>query len=372
LFLIDKNQPFRIGQIVFYGLKSEEGRNDPRMKNDALFKRAFNDTLDLLLKQSDGERLPSENALSAQLRVSRTTVRKVLSVLAERGVVTGEARERFVHPSRGKEMRFPEAETVSMSAQVEKRFMEWMLRDNASPGTAINELEMARQFGIATTGIREFLNRFQRFGLIEKRPNSGWAFKGFTPEFALELCEIREMFELRSARAFAVLPEDSAHWRQLEKLREEHLSLLEEIEERFHDFSDLDSRFHRLINAAAPNRFIDSFQDVITLIFHYHYQWNKRDERQRNEVAIREHLTYLEALLSRNVTMIELACRSHLGSARETLLKSTSMQETDAAKVGRRRRRKAAADSGRRISKDADIELASQNQTQNTKREKSI
>ena len=109
-----------------------------------------------------------------------------------------------------------------MSAQVEKHFMEWMLRDNARPGTAINELELARQFGVATTGIREFLNRFQRFGLIEKRPNAGWVFKGFTAGFALELFEIREMFELRSARAFAALPESSPLWQQIEALREEH------------------------------------------------------------------------------------------------------------------------------------------------------
>ena len=60
------------------------------------------------------------------------------------------------------------------------------------------------------------------------------------------------------------------------------------------------------------------------MIFHYHYQWNKRDERQRNEVAIREHLTYIEALLSRNVAMVELACRAHLASAKETLMRSTS------------------------------------------------
>ena len=81
--------------------------------------------------------------------------------------------------------------------------MEWMLRDNMLPGTTINELDMARRFGVATTVIREFLNRFQHFGLIEKKPNAGWLFKGFTAAFAVELFEIREMFELRSARAFA-------------------------------------------------------------------------------------------------------------------------------------------------------------------------
>lgn len=294
------------------------------MKTDAVYKRAFNDVLDLVAELGDGTVLPSENGLSARLGVSRTTVRKVLSALDARGVVGGSGRQRVIHAGDTAPQRFPDAETVSMSEQVEKRFMEWMLRDNAEPGTSINELELARRFGVATTGIREFLNRFQRFGLIEKRPNSGWVFKGFTPGFARELFEIREMFELRSALAFAALPPSSPMWQKLEALREEHVALLGDIELRFHDFSDLDSRFHRLINSAAPNQFIDSFFDLITLIFHYHYQWNKQDERKRNEVAIREHLTYIEALRSRSRTIVELACRAHLASARETLMSSTS------------------------------------------------
>ncbi len=299
------------------------------MKTDAVFKRAFNEALDLIATLGTGELLPSENQLSSQLRVSRTTTRKILLALEARGIVTGAGRERFVGAAAAIE-RFPEAETVPLSEQVEKRFMEWMLRDNARPGTSINELDLARRFGVATTGIREFLNRFQRFGLIEKRPNAGWVFKGFTASFALELFEIREMFELRSAMAFATLPEGSPLWQRLSALREQHLSLLNDIELRYHDFSDLDSRFHRLINSAAPNRFIEDFFDIITLIFHYHYQWNKQDERQRNEVAIREHLTYIEALLSRNTAIIQLACRGHLASAKETLIRSTSGRDPGA------------------------------------------
>ena len=231
--------------------------------------------------------------------------------------------------------RFPEAETIATADQVERRFMEWMLRDNARPGTTINELDLARRFGVATTGIREFLNRFERFGLTEKRPNAGWVFKGFTAGFALELFEIREMFELRSARAFAALAGDSPMWQQIEALRQEHLSLLNDIDRRYHDFSDLDSRFHHLINSAAPNRFIESFYDIITLIFHYHYQWNKQDERQRNEIAVREHLTYIDALLNRNAAIVELACRAHLASAKETLIRSTFGQEAAQARAPR-------------------------------------
>lgn len=294
------------------------------MKTDSVFKRAFNDARDIVVGIGSGGALPSENELSEQLGVSRTTVRKVLSALTQQKMVSGSGRERSVTGKVKTLKKYPLAQTISVADQVERRFMEWMLRDNMIPGTTINELDMARRFGVATTVIREFLNRFQHFGLIEKKPNAGWLFKGFTTEFAVELFEIREMFELRSARAFAALPGDSPLWRNLESLRKEHTSLLKDIDARFHDFSDLDSRFHDLINSSIPNRFIGSFYDLITLIFHYHYQWNKHDERQRNEVAIREHLAYINALVGRDSSTVEYACRAHLVSAKLTLLRSTS------------------------------------------------
>jgi DNA-binding GntR family transcriptional regulator len=294
------------------------------MKSDAVFKRAFNDVLRLLVRVAPGETLPSESILANRLMVSRTTVRKVLGALTARGAVGGSGRRRFVIAGTELPRPFPEAETESTSTQLEKRFMEWILRDDTRPGAMISELQLSRQFGVATTGMREFLNRFQRFGLIEKRPNARWVFKGFTTKFALELFEIREMFELRSALAFGSLPKGSPLWRELAVLRDEHVRLLEEIELRFNNFSDLDSRFHRLVNSAAPNRFIDSFYDIITLIFHYHYQWNKHSERHRNEVAIGEHLAYIDALLDRSTARIERACKTHLASARETLIRATS------------------------------------------------
>jgi DNA-binding GntR family transcriptional regulator len=57
--------------------------------------------------------------------------------------------------------------------------------------------------------------------------------------------------------------------------------------------------------------------------------WSPHDERQRNEVALREHLIYIDALLGRNLTMIELACRAHLTTAKETLIRSTSGLHAD-------------------------------------------
>ncbi|MCX7302947.1 MAG: GntR family transcriptional regulator [Hyphomicrobiales bacterium] len=293
------------------------------MKSDTVYKRAFNQALDIIVAGNWEEGPPSETVLGRDMGVSRTTVRKVLSRLGERHILAAAERGRRTILRRPQpDDYFPDAETTSRTQHVESRFMDWMLRGDTRPGTLINELELARQFSVATASIREFLIRFSRFGLIEKRPNSGWLFKGFTPAFALELFEIRVMFELRSARLFAMQPADSPLWVKLEALRADHLKLLREIETRYHDFSDLDSRFHQLISRAVPNRFIDEFYDVISLIFHYHYQWNKKDEKQRNEAAIEEHLAYMDGLESRDVTSVERACLHHLNSARETLLRS--------------------------------------------------
>ena len=133
---------------------------------------------------------------------------------------------------------------------------------------------------------------------------------------------MRELFDTRSAKTFATQKENAPAWETLRKLESEHRALLRGIESRYHDFSDLDERFHRLLNNASNNRFIADFHDIISLIFHYHYQWNKVDEKQRNKAAIMEHLEFIEALFDRDQKRIERACKRHLNSARETLLAS--------------------------------------------------
>ncbi|MEO6015327.1 MAG: GntR family transcriptional regulator, partial [Devosia sp.] len=140
------------------------------MKADNVFKHAYNAMIEILDGLDPGQPLPSENRLGERLGVSRTTVRKVLAGLAEGGYVTGDGRDRLAGTKVPPGARYPQTETVPTSAQVEKLFMEWILRGDTKPGALINELELARTFGVGTTGIREFLNQFRRFGLIEKRP----------------------------------------------------------------------------------------------------------------------------------------------------------------------------------------------------------
>jgi len=288
-------------------------------RQNTVFKEAYNRYVAAL--RTDAA-LPSEPEIAAQLGISRSTARAILTRLSDAGIIRWNKRQKIVLRQPTEDDFFPSEETNSLHDIIERSFMQRILSDDAAPGMQINELELAREIGTGTTSVREFLIRFSRFGLIEKRPNSHWILKGFTRDFALELAEVREMFELHSAAEFGRLPPESEAWRALSDIKAEHQAMLRDLDRRYKDFSALDERFHLLIHGASKNRFIADFYDAIAIIFHYHYQWNKAFARERNERAIHEHLDYIAALESGDQAAINAACRLHLRSARQTLLQS--------------------------------------------------
>ncbi|TKT76269.1 GntR family transcriptional regulator [Aquamicrobium sp. LC103] len=292
------------------------------MKDNSVYKRSHNACLDLIRSHATGALLGSEPSLAQFLEVSRTTVRTILSSLAAAGILHVEGREKRVLRHPYDDEYFPVTETESSAELVERKFMELILKGDLKPGSMINTLELARQFAVSTSAIREYLSGFNRFGLIAKRPNSSWVFQGFTRAFALELSDIRELFELKSIEVFAERVGTEQGRRKLKELKTAHIDLLDRVETDYHNFSALDESFHRAINDASQNRFIREFYDVISLIFHYHFQWNKIDERERNEVAIHEHLAIMEALEVGDIRQARKAAAHHLESARKTLLRS--------------------------------------------------
>ncbi|MCX5496764.1 GntR family transcriptional regulator [Kaistia dalseonensis] len=303
-------------------------------KPNTLFKEAYNSCLGMLSMDAS---LPSETELSARLKVSRTTVRSVLTAMVDAGLLHWEKTSKQVIRLPVAADYFPDSETDSISSVIERAFMARILSGRMTMGDRISEADLARDIGVSTSAVREFLIRFSRFGIIEKQRNRHWVLKGFTEEFALELFEVREMFEIRSTHAFIRLPAQHPAWTALERIEAEHRALLEAIDTRYRDFSELDERFHRLIHNASQNRFILEFYEIISMIFHYHYQWNKAGEKERNRVAIEEHLRYVEGLRSRSLIDAEYLCRKHLISARQTLLTSLE-QPTPSSEVRKRLR----------------------------------
>ncbi|MCX8998313.1 GntR family transcriptional regulator [Rhizobiaceae bacterium BDR2-2] len=292
------------------------------MKTNVVYRRAYNRCLDLLATHAPGGGLPSEPAFSALLGVSRTTVRAVLAELASRGIAGVDGREKRLlrRPLRGDYL--DAAALEPMADMLERKFMAWMVGPDCHAGQVINGLDLARQFGVSTSAIRECLNKFSHFGLLERQSNGRWRTLGLTVDFVEELFDMREVMEFRAVDRFVALPDGHPAWEALTGIEEQHHALIADFANRYRDFSELDHRFHRLVNSVAPNRFLGNIHGVMSAIFHYHYQWNKKHEKERNHIALQEHLAYIDGLRSRDIARARAASRLHLETARSTMLAS--------------------------------------------------
>jgi DNA-binding GntR family transcriptional regulator len=296
------------------------------MKNNAVFKRSYNRCLDLLAERGVGGAVGSEPLLSRKLEVSRTTVRAVQARLEAEAIIGTTSNRVLLRPPAPADY-FKSDEVEPTAELVERRFMSWMLGPECRPGQTINGIELARQFGVSGSAIRDCLNRFAHLGLLARQASGRWQAIGLDFDFVTELFDMREMMEFRAVERFVRLPDDNPAWDRLTALAKEHRQLDQRIETHFKDFSELDERFHLLIGSVSRNRFFDNSRGAMSLIFHYHYQWNKRDEKERNHVAVHEHLAYIEGLQSRDLVRAREACHAHLKTARRTLLASLGMSD---------------------------------------------
>ncbi|WP_299955688.1 GntR family transcriptional regulator [uncultured Roseobacter sp.] len=289
-------------------------------RSSSTFKEGYNRALDIIGSVGPNADLPTEVTLSQELDVSRTTVRGILTGLQNAGIIEWSGRSKRVLRRPKKAEYFPASETESVTEKLSSLFMEYIFASELTPGATLRETDLAKEFGVSSTVIREFLIRFSRFGLIEKTPNRHWVLNGFTRAFAEELFAVREMFEMRCFEEFLAGGAD----RHLEtiKLRAEHEAIAENIADDYLLFPRLDEKFHRVWIDSFGNRFVQDFFELISLVFHYHYRWNKRDELERNHYAIVQHLEIISALESSDADRAMLAFQAHIDHARETLLAS--------------------------------------------------
>jgi len=291
-------------------------------RTDTRFRAAYNQTLTRLSDLSPGDPLSSELRLADELKVSRTIVRAILKRLADSGIISLDGRHKpLLRPTTAADRLAESGDYISLR-ELEGRFLDWVLRFDVPAETPLNVAQLAKQFSVPPHLLQEFLASLSHFGLVERRPRGGWRLLGFTVDYAMELSEFRALLEINAARTVSQLPGAHAVWSALDELNGEHLDLLDRIETDFRDFSRLDEKFHATINAVVKNRFVSDSQKVISLIFHYHYQWDKQHERDRNKTAIGEHLRIIAAMRSHDADAAQAAMHAHLATSKETLISS--------------------------------------------------
>ena len=292
----------------------------------------FQETVNTLLNKVQetmalGDVFASDMAIAQELDISRSTVRKALLHLESIHIIEKSGSKRIITTLPQKDHFFDiKAANIPKGEQVEEHFMHLILNGKIKPGDRFSELELARQSGCNTVAVREFLIRFSHFGLIVKKPRSQWQMKTFDEPFVDQLYEVRHLFEMHSLSCFMQLPDNHEHWQALESLLAEHHQLVPKIDEHYQDFSDLDKKLHTLLQNAHPNQFISQFYDIISFVFHYHYQWDKSDEKARNTVAIQEHIDIISKMLMKDLRGAIISLESHLNTAKSSLKKTAILK----------------------------------------------
>ena len=264
-----------------------------------------------------------DNTLAKQLNVSRTTIRTALIELEKKGVVEIDGSQKKVLRCSHQDDFFDTSQGVSSKEEIiEKYFLDLINHGKLLPGDKFSELELAKSSGCNTITVREFLIKFSRFGLIDKKPRSKWQMVKFDEKFALELVEFRRILEMTSITKLLAVSKDDPVWQELAVLLDLHLEVLADVKNRYTELSELDRKFHYIVQRASGNRFFMQFFDVVSLICHYHYQWDKSDEFERNKVALEEHVEIITQLLAHNTSGVISALETHLNTAKKTLLRS--------------------------------------------------
>ncbi len=248
--------------------------------------------------------LPSQSGLAEMYNISRTTVRHILQHLSACGVLTLVGKN-YVIARKPEQNDGFDCITASLKEQnrlFEQAFFTMINLRQLRAGESFSELQLARAASVSPVVVREYLLKFGRYNLIQSEKRGQWSMKQFDQSYAEQLFELREMLETHSLQHFLNLPDDDPRWLQAKTMLERHRTLRDSIGSNFRMFSQLDRD--------------------LSVIFHFHYQWDESDLKQRNIIAVDEHMTILSALICRSDLDAITALRNHLDTAKQSMIRS--------------------------------------------------
>ncbi|NIG20877.1 GntR family transcriptional regulator [Pantoea sp. Al-1710] len=288
-----------------------------------LRQNVINQMLEGIAKRHIRSPLPPQAALAEMFNISRTTVRHTLQHLHERGVLD-KVEETYVIVRDPSEEDGFSALTPPIDQQArlfEQAFFNLINQRQLMPGDSFSELQLAQQVKASPVVVREFLLRFMRYDLLEPVKRGHWRMKKFDQPYAENLFELREMLETHALTRFLNLPSSDERWIQARDLLDRHRAMRDTIASNYRHFAALDKEMHTLILSAANNPFFNQSLEIISMIFHSHYQWDETDLKQRNIVALEEHMAILTALISRRDVEALCALHNHLGTAMSSMIR---------------------------------------------------
>lgn len=191
-----------------------------------------------------------------------------------------------------------------------------ILRGDLAPGESLSENQLAEQFGISRTPIREALQTLAREGFLEVVPARGWFVTRLSVYDLQELFHLREALEGMAARLAAqrATEEDIA---ELERSVDE----AEQFQPgEWEKFALAGTEYHRKIIAVAGSKRLGQFMDALSAQIVLMRASVAQAVADRREEVRAEHLAVVSAIKHRDPDMAERRARAHVRSSYEALL----------------------------------------------------
>lgn len=184
-----------------------------------------------------------------------------------------------------------------------------------APGSRLLEIELAEQFGISRTPVREAIKRLESQGLVTREPNQGAIVTKLDHIRTVELYLVREALEGIAARLAATLGTEA----ELDVLRimvaddRRFLDKPEELVER-------NRRFHKQIQLTARNHLLDEILDNMR-VSQILMTGTTKVVQSRPAELLDEHDAIVAAIIARDPDRAEAAARLHVRNSFAARLK---------------------------------------------------
>lgn len=186
------------------------------------------------------------------------------------------------------------------------------------PGERFSENDLATQFKVSRTPVREALYRLCQEGYIEVASKSGWTVRAFDFEYFENLYDLRVVLELAAVRRLC----ERVPMPALTELRD---IWLVPAEQRLSDptrMAELDEGFHTTLLDAAGNpemaRVFRELTDRIRIIRRLDFT-----SAERIHATYAEHAQVLRKILRRKADDASLLLRSHIETSKSEVRKIT-------------------------------------------------
>ncbi|WP_188052344.1 GntR family transcriptional regulator [Aureimonas fodinaquatilis] len=201
-----------------------------------------------------------------------------------------------------------QSESVSLSAEVATRLEEEILHAKRKPGDRLDERQLAEQYGVSRTPVREALQRLAASGLVVSRGKQGLQVAKLAVADLLDAFSVVAELEALAASQAArrITPA------QKEEMIKCHLACEEAVKSGDGDaFFTANIAFHNLISVASHNRVLQEQLRRLT-VKTSPYRRIITFQADRMNKSIPEHTAVMEAIFRGDGQAASDALRAHV------------------------------------------------------------